>query len=538
MFALVFEAAFRSLALVLIVWLGLKVLRITNPHTRMATWRVVLMSTSAMPLLMHWKSVVLPTPPLTVPAFLPADFSLPTVTLTVQASPGAVPTILDWQAIAFGAYLLVAGLLALRLIVGVAQTWRLQRLATPVLEEWTDGHDVRVSSFVRVPVTFGSTIILPTDYTDWSVRKRVAVMSHEHSHIIQGDFFVLLLALLNRAVFWFSPGPWWLSRELTMLAEARSDAAAIEAMKDRVTYAEILLDITTKAHRIPTCVPMARLRTVNQRVQQILTETRLPSRMNPAKWLFVVTCVVLPAAITAGAIARVRSGDKAAVAPSETTVAQRRYEQARPRQEVPIDPKLLNDYVGHYQLSPFAIFSVTRDGTRLFAQLTGQPAIEIFPESDHDFFFKVIPAQITFVADETARAMRLVLRQNGYEKVARRIDEVEANAIAETLKRRIKEDLAVPGSKAALRRIIEEGRRGQPDYDQVDEKLAQAMRQQLPTAKRDLAMLGELRSVAFKAVGPDGSDIYDVRFAGGNTQWRIGLTPDGKISVLSYRHLS
>lgn len=534
---LLFEAALRSLALTMIIWLGVKALRITNPHTRTATWRVVLVSTLAMPFLMHWKGFVLPAPPLAMPVVLPAELSLPTIMVSVQTSPGAVPTILDWQTIVFSAYLLVAGLLTLRLVVGVTQTWRLQRSATPVRGAWADGHDVRVSRSVQVPVTFGSTIILPADYPDWSLQKRLAVMTHEHSHVAQGDFFVLLLALLNRAIFWFSPAAWWLNAELTMLAEARSDAAAIEIMEDRVTYAEVLLDVATKAHRIHACVPMARLRTVNRRVQQILAETKLPSRMNHGKWLLVMVCVVLPTTIMAGAIAQVRSGGEA-TAQSEDAVAQRRYEQARPRREVSIDPELLDGFVGHYQLAPYAIFSITRDGAHLFAQLTGQPSNEIFPESDHDFFLKVVPAQITFVTDGQARAGKLVLHQNGSDQVAMRIDEADANAAIETLRRRIKENIPAPGSESALRRIIVEGRRGQPDYDQMVERLAQAVRQQLPTAQRDLGALGELQSIAFRAVGPDGSDIYDVHFAGGNTQWRIGLTPDGKVSVLFYRHLS
>ena len=39
----------------------------------------------------------------------------------------------------------------------------------------------------------------------------------------------------------------------------------------------------------------------------------------------------------------------------------------------------------------------TRDGDHLFEETTGQPKFEIFPESDRDYFLKVVDAQITFV---------------------------------------------------------------------------------------------------------------------------------------------
>ena len=42
------------------------------------------------------------------------------------------------------------------------------------------------------------------------------MLAHEGAHVANRDFYVLLLASLNRAVFWFSPFSWW---QLTRLAE-------------------------------------------------------------------------------------------------------------------------------------------------------------------------------------------------------------------------------------------------------------------------------------------------------------------------------
>jgi serine-type D-Ala-D-Ala carboxypeptidase/endopeptidase len=83
------------------------------------------------------------------------------------------------------------------------------------------------------------------------------------------------------------------------------------------------------------------------------------------------------------------------------------------RKEIAVDPVILERYVGRYQLAPSFIIAVTREGSHLFAQPTAQPRFEIFAEDDHDFFFKVVDAQITFETDAQGRATQLILHQNG-----------------------------------------------------------------------------------------------------------------------------
>jgi CubicO group peptidase (beta-lactamase class C family) len=92
------------------------------------------------------------------------------------------------------------------------------------------------------------------------------------------------------------------------------------------------------------------------------------------------------------------------------------------RTEIAIDPKLLDGYVGRYQLTPAATLTITRDGNRLFVQLTGQPAFEVFAETSKDFFLKVVDAQLTFETDEQGKATAVVLHQMGRDQRAPRID--------------------------------------------------------------------------------------------------------------------
>lgn len=89
------------------------------------------------------------------------------------------------------------------------------------------------------------------------------------------------------------------------------------------------------------------------------------------------------------------------------------YGMPRRHQQAQVDPESYEAMVGAYQLGPGAILTITRDGNRLRAQLTGQPKIEIFPESATEFFYKVVDAQVTFGKDDAGAVTYLILHQNG-----------------------------------------------------------------------------------------------------------------------------
>jgi hypothetical protein len=54
-----------------------------------------------------------------------------------------------------------------------------------------------------------------------------------------------------------------------------------------------------------------------------------------------------------------------------------------------VDPTVFDRYLAAYQLAPGVTVTVTREDAHLFAQLTGQPKFELFPESERDYFLKV-----------------------------------------------------------------------------------------------------------------------------------------------------
>jgi CubicO group peptidase (beta-lactamase class C family) len=80
--------------------------------------------------------------------------------------------------------------------------------------------------------------------------------------------------------------------------------------------------------------------------------------------------------------------------------------------EIALDPKVLDAYVGVYQFAPTITLTITREGGQMYAQLTGQQRLEIFAEGEHDFFLKVVDAQLTFEPGA------VILHQNGRDQRA------------------------------------------------------------------------------------------------------------------------
>jgi hypothetical protein len=191
--------------------------------------------------------------------------------------------------------------------------------------------------------------------------------------------------------------------------------------------------------------------------------------------------------------------------------------------------------VGVYSVGPGMNMAITLANGQLISQMTGQEKVSLFAASENLFFPKVVDAQIEFPND-TPR--RLILHQNGRDITANRLSDGGAKKVmdaAAAFEKRFKDQTPAPGSEAALRRMIDEFRTGKPNYDLMSPTLAAATRQQLSDFQSTLAKLGELQSVRFKAIGPGGADIYQLKFEKGSFDYRIWLSPDGKIESANFR---
>lgn len=558
MLELLAASALRSIVFGGLTGLGLKLLRVRNPHIQMAAWTAVLAVSLAMPALTPWMRVTIPAYPsptplvkitwVNVPGIAPeqpAPVERPTTLRPrpdgVAPQPSSQP--LDWRFWAKCIYLVVAGAIALRLLTGVMLMWHVMRAARPVRDSWTAGADVRVSDIVAVPVTFASTILLPAASSEWSARKLQAVLVHERSHVIHGDFFVLLLASVNRTIFWFNPFAWWLSAHLAGLAEVVSDDAAIEALGDPRGYADVLLDMAINPAinppHLPAGLAMADPHTVRRRVERILAPATKLSKSGRRRRLMTAMALVPLGALSAVSIAQ-----SAAPTPADLTdnlaapLASTAAEPPTAELLLGISSMQLDRDVGQFEImATSSVLTVTREGQRLFAQSTGQPKLRLLAVSDHEFVDEVGDTHVGFVSDGERPATAVELRTLGAgPRRGRRIDPARADAIEAAFQSKIddtadrfRDQAAMPGGKAAVRRIIEDLSRSAPTYERMGPWLIDKMRRQLPELQPVLRALGAPESIFFRGVGPGGYDIYGVKFSNGSGDIRIDLAVDGTI---------
>jgi CubicO group peptidase (beta-lactamase class C family) len=104
--------------------------------------------------------------------------------------------------------------------------------------------------------------------------------------------------------------------------------------------------------------------------------------------------------------------------------------------------------------------------------------------------------------------------------------------------RRVKEQVASPGSEAAVRRLVKELRIGKPNYELMSSDAARETRRKITQHEATIARLGALQSLTFKGVGPAGPNIYLAAFEKGSLEWRVWLNLDGSVDVFRYRDVA
>ncbi len=283
----------RSSILVLAGTLLLWLLRVNNPRARLTAWMVLLAGSLLLPLL----TAALPQVPLSIP--LPPARTYPAVASSLARLPVVIhpwTTVRDTisapapQAVnakpsnrmrlAALLYALVALILLLRLFCGLALSLRILRRsrATGIV---AGGIEVCESDRVASPVAIGllrPAILLPPDWRDWGSAKLDAVLAHEQSHIRRRDPAVQFLSAIHRALLWAGPLSWFLDRQIVRTAEHVSDDDAVAATRDRLSYAELLLEFVQRSSGQADSlgVAMARHDRPEKRIRRILNSAAIP----------------------------------------------------------------------------------------------------------------------------------------------------------------------------------------------------------------------------------------------------------------------
>jgi hypothetical protein len=337
---LLLEAGARSLVMGAIILVALRLMRIEQVRARRTAWLLALAGALVMPVLVAaqigprllpqlaiiapYVQTVAPTAaPPQLPGAVYGDYRGPLSEPRAESGPGA--TVLDRSpaiednpdgaelsstalSLAVFGYCVVAAVLSLRLCAGLGFALRLRNRAERVIFPFDPLLDVRTSDRVASPVTIGSAVLLPRNYTAWDGATLRIVLSHERAHVRQKDFLIHTLAGLHCALFWFNPFSWWLQRQLAELGEALSDCAAVEQAESRTSYAEVLLAFAARARWPLTGVAMASSSNLTPRIERLLNDRGFERSFAKARRLpFIATGVVALAMFASTSMVRVHA---------------------------------------------------------------------------------------------------------------------------------------------------------------------------------------------------------------------------------------
>ena len=356
-----FDASVRSVVVGLIVGSLLTVMRVRSSALRHRAWLTVVVAMLSMPLLTRLVPSLsavsfpdfvsnVPSPVAMWPQPMQVSSEVAAVSMqrgrevtdaaTQDARPmsatapaGTAARSVTFTDVAAGVYGCVFGILLLRLGFALSAMARLRRGARRIEAGGQGPGDVLESPSVVVPVTIGfivPCIVLPPAWRTWPRDKLDAVLAHERMHVHRRDSLAMLLARLNRCVFWFHPLAWWLEKALARHAEEACDQEALRTAISPRRYAEVLLEVASAVRRAGGRVATPGVGVLGdgafrQRIELILRGG--PGRATPTQVVVVAVMAVL--AIGLVAACRAPSAPAPLRANPATDVPPRSWERAR-----------------------------------------------------------------------------------------------------------------------------------------------------------------------------------------------------------------
>ena len=375
---------------------------------------------------------------------------------------------------------------------------------------WTTG--VVGGTFVYVAADVGPavvglfrpSIVVPAWLTQVSAEEQAVVIAHEQAHLDARDPQLLTVALCLLVFMPWNLPLWWQLRRLRCSIEVDCDRRVLNTGHDSTDYGKTLIAVAQRQSAYIGAVAAMAESFLERRIQIMVRK--------PARWWRVSMAALACASLGFVAVA-------AQVGPPNATSG------IRERRAIAVDAAVLDAYTGYFRLGESTSFmTITREGDRLFAQMTGQPKADIYAESPTEFFLKVVDAQISFVTGAQGDATALVLHQAGLDITLTRIDAGVADQLTAAVAAKIQSQIPTPGSEAALRRLLT----GSTDH--VSPELARIIEKQRLQAQSMMTALGAVQSIEFRGVGNQGWDVYDVKYEHGTLQWRLALSSNGIVT--------
>ncbi|MES2019016.1 MAG: M56 family metallopeptidase [Pseudomonadota bacterium] len=359
-------------------------------------------------------------------------------------------------------------------------------------------------------------IVLPQWLTKAPPAQLELVMAHETAHLEARDPQLLSVALLLLVLMPWNLPLWWQLRRLRHAIEVDCDARVLRAGHDLRHYGEALVDVGQhQSGYLGAAAAMAESRSLlEQRIRIMLAAPGRASRAGALFMAGMALCMVAAAA---------------QLGPPNAQM----FGPGSDRHQIYLSPSRLLDYEGTFQLEQFQSITFTRDGRRLWSQVTGHEKLEMYPERQDAFFSRDINAQVRFQRDDHGRVIALELDRFGVTRPAPRVE----GEAAKELEARIAEYCArsgpVAGGEEIVRRnadAVNTGRIHAQDLTPAFAIEAQARLTEMVT-RSGANVAGKLVSITFQGINRDtGEDVYRVEYEKLILDWAILLDSDGKLA--------
>jgi beta-lactamase regulating signal transducer with metallopeptidase domain len=452
-----------------------------------------------------------------------------------------------------------------------------------------DAKDTRLGRAANASVgpaligVFRPRVVVPNDFeARFEADERAMILVHERTHLARGHASINGLAALLKAVNWFNPLVHVAERYARVDQELACDAAVVGRFPEaRRTYAQAMLKTQLAYTTLPLgCDWPVRSPSLLEKRIEMLAQQK-PGRVRLLGGAAIVAVLTAAAGLTAWAaeptdVRFAPSPVRQQVAPTPHAAAPAAARAAAelaaagyapvtlvdtpakadpaPAESRPIilaqaapgaagakaaaspagAPKDLDRYVGAYQITRYGSMIVTRQGDALLLAPTPGPAPEPYLRgSDGVWTGTQSGQQVTFHDGPDGRVIDLSFSGGAIPGTMKRRPDGEAEKLAAELAAKLKAQTPDPRTEGAIREMVRSVVDGSVNFDRLfGERAAVEYRAEFPKLQDDFKSLGDLKSLAFKAVGPQGGDQYVVTFANGVREIRVILDQQGRIDTM------
>lgn len=281
-----------------------RLLGLRAPRARLAYCRALLLACLLLPALQPYQPLPAPSAPPLVSQTEQVEAVRAAGSGVTAAAPARwVPPVTLMQIVAGG--ILVR---AVWLLFGLAALRRLRRRATrldprPVSVQEAvalAGVDAefRVAHSRTRPLTFGiarPVVIVPSDFAAFSHEEQKAIACHELTHVRRRDWLRNAGDEVVRALAWFHPAAWWLTRQIRLFREEVVDQEVVAQTGQRRPYLDALLRLSAPergGRLVPAPLFLGRSH-LSVRVALLLKEVRMSRPRLVSSFVAMAAALVL-----------------------------------------------------------------------------------------------------------------------------------------------------------------------------------------------------------------------------------------------------